>query len=77
MVNGISLWLPPASYPLVMHMVKHIVTVEGINIDGLNYVQQAFTDERASPMWFFCTPGFMMSLAGFVTTANANAGKRD
>jgi len=49
---------------------KHIVTVEGINIDGLNYVQQAFTDEGASQCGF-CTPGFMMSLAGFTLQQQA------
>ncbi|MBU6157856.1 MAG: FAD binding domain-containing protein [Bacteroidetes bacterium] len=43
---------------------KHIVTVEGVNTAGLNFVQQAFTDEGASQCGF-CTPGFMVSLAGF------------
>lgn len=43
---------------------KHIVTVEGVNTEGLNFVQQAFTDEGASQCGF-CTPGFIVSLAGF------------
>jgi xanthine dehydrogenase small subunit len=44
---------------------KHIVTVEGINNDeGLNPVQQAMADEGATQCGF-CTPGFVMSLAGF------------
>jgi xanthine dehydrogenase small subunit len=43
---------------------KHIVTVEGVNTNGLNFVQQAFTDEGASQCGF-CTPGFIVSLAGF------------
>jgi xanthine dehydrogenase small subunit len=44
---------------------KHIVTVEGINNDDeLNPVQQAMSDEGATQCGF-CTPGFVMSLAGF------------
>src|SRR3954467_12714831 len=40
---------------------KHIVTVEGINVEGLNAVQQAFSDEGATQCGF-CTPGFIVSL---------------
>lgn len=43
---------------------KHIVTVEGINLAGLNAVQQAFADEGATQCGF-CTPGFMVSMAGY------------
>lgn len=43
---------------------KHIVTVEGINLTGLNIVQQAFADEGATQCGF-CTPGFIVSLAGY------------
>jgi xanthine dehydrogenase small subunit len=44
---------------------KHIVTIEGINQkEGLNPVQQAMADEGATQCGF-CTPGFVMSLAGF------------
>ncbi len=44
---------------------KHIVTVEGINFqDELNPVQQAMKEESATQCGF-CTPGFVMSLAGF------------
>jgi xanthine dehydrogenase small subunit len=44
---------------------KHIVTIEGINNDeGFNPVQQAMADEGATQCGF-CTPGFVMSLAGF------------
>ncbi len=43
---------------------KHIVTIEGINIEGLNAVQQAFANEGATQCGF-CTPGFIVSLAGF------------
>ena len=43
---------------------KHIVTVEGVNIEGLNFIQQCFADEGAAQCGF-CTPGFIVSLAGF------------
>lgn len=43
---------------------KHIVTIEGINIEGLNQVQQAFSNEGATQCGF-CTPGFIVSLTGF------------
>ncbi len=45
---------------------KHIVTIEGINLPAptLNPVQQAMANESATQCGF-CTPGFVMSLAGF------------
>lgn len=43
---------------------KHIVTIEGINMQELNPVQQCMSDEGASQCGF-CTPGFVVSLAGF------------
>lgn len=44
---------------------KHIVTVEGVNFDsGLNPIQNAMADEGATQCGF-CTPGFIVSLAGF------------
>jgi len=44
---------------------KHIVTIEGINFpDRLNMPQQAMADCGATQCGF-CTPGFVVSLAGF------------
>lgn len=43
---------------------KHVVTVEGINMDDLNPIQQCMADASATQCGF-CTPGFVMSLAGF------------
>jgi xanthine dehydrogenase small subunit len=43
---------------------KHIVTIEGINTDELNLIQQALCDASATQCGF-CTPGFAVSLAGF------------
>jgi len=57
---------------------KHVVTIEGVNMDSLNPIQQAMYDESATQCGF-CTPGFVMSLAGFClgkqppTVANAIA----
>jgi xanthine dehydrogenase small subunit len=49
---------------------KHIVTIEGINMHELNPVQQAMADEGATQCGF-CTPGFVMSLAGFCLSDKA------
>jgi xanthine dehydrogenase small subunit len=43
---------------------KHVVTVEGLNGDGLNFLQQAICEEGGSQCGF-CTPGFIVSMAGF------------
>ncbi|MBL7745184.1 MAG: FAD binding domain-containing protein [Chitinophagaceae bacterium] len=50
---------------------KHIVTIEGINRPKeLNMVQQAMADAGATQCGF-CTPGFVMSLAGFCLSDKA------
>ena len=57
---------------------KQVVTIEGLNMEGLNPIQQAMVDESATQCGF-CTPGFVVSLAGFclsgksATTGNAIA----
>jgi xanthine dehydrogenase small subunit len=43
---------------------KHVVTIEGLNTDGLTPVQQAIADEGATQCGF-CTVGFVVSLTGF------------
>ena len=50
--------------PLGNAQGKHIVTVEGINLQELNPVQKAIVDEGGTQCGF-CTVGFVMSLAGF------------
>jgi xanthine dehydrogenase small subunit len=51
--------------PLGNAQGKHIVTIEGTNFpDTLNPIQQAMADCGATQCGF-CTPGFVMSLAGF------------
>jgi len=50
--------------PLGNAQGKHIVTVEGVNIDNkLNSVQQYLKETNATQCGF-CTPGFVMSLIG-------------
>lgn len=49
---------------------KHIVTIEGINFaNALNPIQQAIADEGGTQCGF-CTPGFVMSLAGYCLSEN-------
>lgn len=50
--------------PLANVHRKHVVTIEGINMEELNPIQQAMMDESATQCGF-CTPGFVMSFAGF------------
>jgi xanthine dehydrogenase small subunit len=50
--------------PLANVHKKHVVTVEGINMEDLNPIQQAMVEESATQCGF-CTPGFVMSFAGF------------
>lgn len=43
---------------------KHIVTIEGINLNKLTLVQQALVDQGGTQCGF-CTVGFIVSLTGF------------
>ena len=47
--------------PLGNAVGKHIVTIEGLNLEGLNVIQQAFADEGATQCGF-CTPSCNVSL---------------
>lgn len=53
---------------------KHVVTIEGINCEGksLTPVQSAFVEEGASQCGF-CTPGFIISLTGYLLNGNSNS----
>ena len=47
---------------------KHLVTIEGLNKSQLSLVQQAFVDYGATQCGF-CTPGMLMSLTGYLLSA--------
>lgn len=49
---------------------KHLVTLEGVNGPELSPVQKAFVDEGAIQCGF-CTPGFIMSITGFLLSSKA------
>ncbi len=51
--------------PLINVHGKHIVTVEGLNMEDLSPVQQAMADHAATQCGF-CTPGFVVSLTGLL-----------
>ena len=44
---------------------KHLVTIEGLNLEKLTPVQQAIVDEGGSQCGF-CTPGIVVSLTGYL-----------
>lgn len=48
---------------------KHVVTVEGLNMEDLNPVQQAMVDSGGTQCGF-CTVGFVVSLCGYCLTAD-------
>ena len=56
-------------FPLGEANGKHIVTIEGVNLDELNLIQQAFVDEGAAQCGF-CTPGFILSLTAYFLNAS-------
>jgi xanthine dehydrogenase small subunit len=56
--------LPSCLTPLANVHGKHLVTVEGLNLDELTPVQQAFVDQRAIQCGF-CSPGLVVSTAAF------------
>jgi xanthine dehydrogenase small subunit len=55
-------------FPLGEANGKHIVTIEGVNLDELNLIQQAFVDEGAAQCGF-CTPEFILSLTAYFLNA--------
>lgn len=58
-------------FPLGNVHGKHVVTVEGINQPGkeLTPIQSAFVEEGASQCGF-CTPGFIISLTGYLLSSD-------
>lgn len=48
---------------------KHVVTIEGLNMDELSPVQQHIVDESGTQCGF-CTPGFVVSLSQYCLSTN-------
>ncbi len=56
--------------PLANAQGKHIVTVEGLNLENnLNKIQQSLKDNYASQCGF-CTPGFVVAMANYCLNDN-------
>lgn len=57
-------------FPLGEAHLKHIVTIEGLNLKNPNYLQEKFV-EFGGTQCGFCTPGFIVSSLGyFITNKN-------
>ena len=56
--------------PLGQAEGKHIVTIEGLNSQELSIIQQSFIDEGGTQCGF-CTPGFIVSLSGYLLENDA------
>ena len=50
---------------------KHLVTIEGLNMDELSIVQRAIVEKGATQCGF-CTPGIVVSLTGHLMTENSD-----
>lgn len=62
--------------PLANANGKHIVTVEGLNIDNnLNKIQQSLKDNYASQCGF-CTPGFVVAMANYCLNNNSQTSEQ-
>jgi len=48
---------------------KHIISIEGLNIDDLNLFQQFLVDDGGTQCGF-CTPGFVVSFTSYLLTAD-------
>lgn len=56
--------------PLINAAGKHIVTIEGLNMNELSPVQKAMVDEGGTQCGF-CTVGFIVSLSGYCMQGEA------
>ncbi len=74
LVNGILTYKSIVSCltPLVNADGKHIVSVEGLNLDGLSPVQNAMAENSATQCGF-CTPGFVVALTAHLLSSQNSA----
>ncbi len=71
--QGIMQYRPVTSCLLPLGIIngRHIVTIEGINVDTLNPIQQALV-EQGGIQCGFCTPGLVMAITAFFLTASSS-----
>ncbi|MBX7042376.1 MAG: FAD binding domain-containing protein [Ignavibacteria bacterium] len=62
--------------PLANISGKHVVTVEGLNHEGLNFVQRALVNNSGTQCGF-CTPGFVTSLCAFAINSTEGSVPED
>ena len=60
--------------PLVNAHGKHIVTIEGLNMEDLTPVQKAM-EENSATQCGFCTPGFVVALSGHLLSGSKTSAK--
>lgn len=60
--NGVVIYKNVTSciYPVANAEGKHVVTIEGLNQNSLNKIQEVYAEENAAQCGF-CTPGFIVS----------------
>jgi xanthine dehydrogenase small subunit len=52
---------------------KHVLTIEGVNLKkNLNFIQESIAEHHATQCGF-CTPGFVISLSGYVFNFHGNS----
>ncbi|NOX17367.1 MAG: 2Fe-2S iron-sulfur cluster binding domain-containing protein [Chlorobi bacterium] len=56
-------------YPIANAEGKHVVTIEGLNQNSLNKIQEFYVGENAAQCGF-CTPGFIVSTAEYFLNNN-------
>ncbi|MCX8056185.1 MAG: FAD binding domain-containing protein [Ignavibacteria bacterium] len=52
-------------FPLGDVHLKHVVTIEGLNLETINYLQEQFVYQGGTQCGF-CTPGFIVSSMGYL-----------
>ncbi|MDA0345765.1 MAG: FAD binding domain-containing protein [Verrucomicrobia bacterium] len=69
--NGIVRYVPMTSCLIPMGEVvgKHLVTIEGLNLETLSHVQEAMVDTGGTQCGY-CTPGFVVAITGWLMDKN-------
>lgn len=62
--------IPSCLTPIGNVANKHVVTIEGLNMEVLSPVQQSFVDESGTQCGF-CTPGFVVALSQYCLSHEA------